>query len=161
MKHHRLVIALELALGLVFAGLGHYFIALWRTVYPLDGYFFYGAAALCFVLAWRSLRREKNAVWDALLDLWRGAWREMVSALREALRGLQQALPYISLRLLLLVAVVLNIAAGLAAFWLPSLMWLWGFAWGIAIIALVVLLWPRSIFRRPTRPMRSGHPHLS
>lgn len=148
MKHHRHVIALELALGLVFAGLGHYFIALWRSVYPLDGYFFYGMAALCFILAWHTLRREKNAVWVALLDLWRGAWHEMVSTLRDALRGLQQALPYISLRLLLSVAVVLNMAAGLAAFLLPSSMWLWGLAWGTAIVAMVVLLWPRSIFRR-------------
>jgi 4-amino-4-deoxy-L-arabinose transferase-like glycosyltransferase len=150
MKHRRLVIAVELTLGLVFAGLGHYFVAAWRPVYPLDGYFFYGVAVLCFILAWRTLRREKNDVWDALLALWRGVWQEALVVLREALQGLQQALPYISLRLILIVAVVLNLGAALAAYFLPSAMWLWGLAWGVTIVALVALLWPRSSSQRPT-----------
>ncbi|CAG0929992.1 hypothetical protein TFLX_01529 [Thermoflexales bacterium] len=150
MKRTRWLIGLLLGLGLAFVGLGHYFTAIQRSLYPLDGFFFYAVAALCFIFAWRTSRREKNAVWAALLDLWRGEWQEIRQALYDAARALQRALPYISLRLIVIVVLGLNICAAIVALWLPALTWLWGAAWGLAIIVLGVSLWPRSIFQRST-----------
>ena len=66
MNRTRIVIGLQLGLGLLFVGLGHYYLALFRTEYPLDGLVYYGAAVVCFVLAWRTAQHEKNAVWSAL-----------------------------------------------------------------------------------------------
>ena len=44
----------------------------------------------------------------------------------------------------------MNIFAAIAAWLLPALFWLWGAAWGMTIIALLVYLWPRSIGPRST-----------
>src|SRR5574339_430235 len=98
MKRTRWLIGLQLGLGLVFTGLGHYFTSVWRPLYPLDGLFFYLVALGSFVFAWRTARREQNAVWAALLNLWRGAWQEMRALVREAWLALRQALPHISTR---------------------------------------------------------------
>ena len=146
----RWLIGLQLGLGLLFVGLGHYFTAGLRPAYPLDGFFFYAVAAICFIFAWRTSRREKNAVWAALLDMWRGASLEIRARLSDGWRALRQALPYISTRAVVIAAVVLNIGAALSALLLPSLTWLWGVAWGATIIALLAYLWPRSTVRRAT-----------
>ena len=146
----RWLIGLQLGLGLLFAGLGHYFTSDQRSVYPLDGLFFYILAVMCFILAWRTSRREQNAVWAALLDLWRGAWQEIHARLDDAWQALRQSLPYLSTRTLVIAVVVLNIVAAIIAWVLPSLRWLWGVAWIATIIALIVYLLPRSIFQRPT-----------
>jgi 4-amino-4-deoxy-L-arabinose transferase-like glycosyltransferase len=150
MRRTRWLIGLQLGLGLLFVGLGHYFISALRPVYPLDGLFFYILAIVCFLFAWRTSRRQKNAVWAALLGLWRGAWQEIRARLRDALDALRRSLPYISTRVLVIAAVALNIAAAIAAWLLPAMTWLWGMAWGVTIIALIAYLWPRSIFRRST-----------
>lgn len=149
MKRTRWLIGLQLGLGLVSVGLGHYFTAALRPQYPLDGFIFYAAAVICFVLAWRTSRREKNAVWAALLDLWRGEWLEIRTALRDALSALRQALPYISTRAVVIAGVVLNISAAIVALLLPAQTWLWGLAWGMTIVVLIAYLLPRSIFQRP------------
>ncbi|HSD85796.1 MAG TPA: hypothetical protein VLG46_18170, partial [Anaerolineae bacterium] len=150
MKRTHWLMGLLLGLGLVLVGLGHYFTAMLRPVYPLDGFFFYAVAVICFIFAWRTSRREKNAVWAALIDLWRGEWQEIRRALHEVGRTLQRALPYISLRLIVFVVLGLNLFAAIVALLLPALTWLWGVAWGLAIIALLVYLWPRSILQRST-----------
>ncbi len=148
MKHRtRWLIGLLLGLGLVFVGLGHYFTAMLQPVYPLDGFFFYAVAAICFIFAWRTARREKNAVWAALLNLWRGEWQEIRAALRDAAHALGRALPYISTRAVVVTAVVLNILAAIVALLLPALTWLWGITWGLTIVALIAYLLPRSIFQ--------------
>ena len=100
----RWLIGLQLGLGLLFAGLGHYFTAVLRPTYPLDGFFFYAVAVICFFLAWRTSQHEKNAVWAALLDLWRGAWQEIRAALSDAWHALRRALPYISTRAVVITA---------------------------------------------------------
>ena len=48
MNRTRIVIGLQLGLGLLFVGLGHYNLALFRTEYPLDGLVYYGAAVRVF-----------------------------------------------------------------------------------------------------------------
>ncbi|HTP08625.1 MAG TPA: glycosyltransferase family 39 protein, partial [Anaerolineae bacterium] len=146
----RWLIGLQLGLGLLFAGLGHNFTSTQREIYPLDGLFFYIIAVICFIFAWRTSRREKNAVWAALLDLWRGAWQEIRTILGDAGHALQQALPYISTRTLVIVTVAVNIVAALVALLFPALTWLWGIAWGVTIVAVIVYLWPRSIWQRST-----------
>ena len=146
----RWLIGLQLGLGLLFAGLGHYAMSALRSVYPLDGLFFYILAAMCFVFAWRTSRREKNAVWAALVELWRGAWLEIRAMFRDAWQAFRRSLPYISTRVIVVVVVAVNSVAALAAFFLPALMWLWGIAWGVTIVALIVYLWPRSIVQRST-----------
>src|SRR5512145_534219 len=105
MQRTRWLIGLQLGLGLLFAGLGHYYTAVLRPVYPLDGFVFYLAAVICFLVAWRTSRREKNAVWAALLELWRRAWQEIRAAQRDMGRALRQALPYISTRAIVIAAV--------------------------------------------------------
>jgi 4-amino-4-deoxy-L-arabinose transferase-like glycosyltransferase len=150
MHRTRWLIGLQLGLGLLFVGLGHYYMAALRPMYPLDGFFYYLVAAICFFAAWRTSRREKNAVWAALLDLWRGAWQEIRVSLSEAWHALQRALPYISMRAVVIVAVVLNLFAAIVALLLPALTWLWGAAWSVTIVALIVSLWPRSLVRRST-----------
>jgi 4-amino-4-deoxy-L-arabinose transferase-like glycosyltransferase len=144
----RWLIGLQLGLGLLFVGLGHYFMSALRAVYPLDGLFFYSVAAICFVFAWRTSRREKNAVWAALLDLWRGAWQEVRAVLQDIVQTLRQALPYISTRAVVIIVVAVNILAAIVAVALPAMTWLWITAWGVTIIALVTYLLPRSIFQR-------------
>src|SRR5512138_20019 len=104
MNRTRLVIGLQVGLGLLFVGLGHYNLALFRTEYPLDGLVYYGAALVCFFFAWRTAQHEKNNVWNALRDLWRGAWREIREAVVASRQALQQSLPYISTRLIVIVA---------------------------------------------------------
>jgi 4-amino-4-deoxy-L-arabinose transferase-like glycosyltransferase len=149
MKRTQIPLAVQLGLGLLLAGLGHYFITL-RPIYPLDGFFFYAVAAICFIFAWRTARREKNAVWGALLDLWSGAWQEIRATVHEAWTALRRALPYLSTRVVVIATVLLNVLAAILALLLPALTWLWGLAWGITVIALVAYLWPRSISRRST-----------
>jgi 4-amino-4-deoxy-L-arabinose transferase-like glycosyltransferase len=151
MNRTRIVIGLQLGLGLLFVGLGHYNLALFRTEYPLDGLVYYGVAVGCFVLAWRTAQREKNAVWSALRELWRSAWHEIREALLEAERSLRQALPYISTRLIVVVVVAVNIIAAVLALIFPTATWLWGIAWGATLVALIAYLLPRSIFQPPTR----------
>ncbi len=146
----RWLIGWLLGLGLAFAGLGHYFTAILRPTYPLDGFFFYAAAAICFFAAWRTSRREQNAVWGALLDLWLGAWREIRARVSDMAHGLRRALPYLSARAVVIIAVALNLVAALVALWLPALKWLWGVAWVVTLIALIAYLLPRSIFQRST-----------
>jgi 4-amino-4-deoxy-L-arabinose transferase-like glycosyltransferase len=148
MKHTRWLIGLQLGLGLILAGLGHYFTAALRTVYPLDGLCFYAAAVICFVFAWRTARREKNAVWAALVELWRGAWLEIRARLGDALDALRGSLPYISARAIVIAAVALNVVAAILALLLPALTWLWAVAWAATAIAVAVYLWPRSRFQR-------------
>ncbi len=148
MKRTQILLAVQLGLGLLLVGLGHYFMAMLRPVYPLDGLFFYAVAAICFIFAWRTARREKNAVWGALFDLWRGAWQEIRARLNDALDALQRALPYLSMRTVVIVAVGLNIIAALVALALPAWTWLWGAAWAVTIVALIAYLWPRSFFQR-------------
>ncbi len=150
MKRTRWLIGLQLGLGLILVGLGHYFTAALRTVYPLDGLFFYAAGVICFVFAWRTARREKNAVWAALLDLWRGAWREIRALLGDALDALRGALPYISTRVIVIAAVALNVIAAIIALALPALTWLWAAAWAATVIAAAVYLWPQPVFQRST-----------
>jgi 4-amino-4-deoxy-L-arabinose transferase-like glycosyltransferase len=150
MRHARWLIGLQLGLGLLFAGLGHYVTSTARSIYPLDGFFFYGLAVICFIFAWRTSRREQNAVWAALLNLWRGAWQEMRTSLGEAWRALRRALPYISTRVIVFVVIGLNIVAAVIAYFAPTLLWVWAVAWGVTIVALIAYLWPRSISRRLT-----------
>jgi 4-amino-4-deoxy-L-arabinose transferase-like glycosyltransferase len=150
MKRTRWLIGLQVGAGLLFAGLGHYATSMLRPIYPLDGLFFYMVAVLCFILAWRTSQREKNAVWAALLDLWRGAWREIRATIKDAWQALQQALPHISTRAIVIAAIVLNVGAAIVAWFLPSATWLWGVAWGVTLIALIVYLWPRSVTGRST-----------
>jgi hypothetical protein len=149
-KRTRWLIGLQLGLGLLCAGLGHYATSTMRDVYPLDGWFFYILAFSCFVFAWRTSRREKNAVWAALLDLWRGAWQEIRAMLRAARDALRAALPYISTRAIVIAVVALNLIAAIIAWLLPAWVWLWISAWGVTIIALIAYLWPRSISQRST-----------
>ena len=141
---------MQLGLGLLFAGLGHYFMALLRPVYPLDGFIFYAVAAICFVFAWRTARREKNVVWQALLDLWRGAWQEIRATVSAAWDALRRALPYVSMRVVVMTVVVLNVLAATIALLLPAVTWLWGATWAATIIALLAYLWPRSVAQRST-----------
>ncbi len=149
MKRTQVLLAVQLGLGLLFAGLGHYFVAALRPAYPLDGFFFYAVAAICFIFAWRTARREKNAVWAALLELWRGAWQDIRAVLSEALAALRRALPYISTRAVVIAAVALNVSAAVLALLLPALTWLWGLAWAATVVVLIGYVWPRSIFQRP------------
>jgi 4-amino-4-deoxy-L-arabinose transferase-like glycosyltransferase len=151
MNRTRIVIGLQLGLGLLFVGLGHYNLALFRTEYPLDGLVYYGAAVVCFVLAWRTAQHEKNAVWSALRELWRSAWHEIREALLEAGRSWRQALPYISTRLIVVVVVIVNVVAAALAWLFPAASWLWGVAWGCTLVALIVYLLPRSLFQKSTR----------
>ena len=151
MNRTRIVIGLQLGLGLLFVGLGHYHLALFRTEYPLDGLVYYGVAVVCFVLAWRTAQHEKNAVWSALRELWRSAWHEVREALLEAERSLRQALPYISTRLIVMVIVAVNVVAAALAVLFPAASWLWGVAWGCTLVALIVYLLPRSLFQKSTR----------
>ncbi len=145
MNRTRLVIGLQLGLGLICAGLGHYYTALFRTVYPLDGLVYYAAAVVCFVLAWRTAQHEQNAVWQALIDLWREAWREIRALLLESARSLRPALPYISMRGLVIGVVGVNVAVAILAELFPEAIWLWGVAWGATLLALIVYLLPRVI----------------
>ncbi len=151
MNRTRIVIGLQLGVGLLCVGLGHYYTALLRTEYPLDGLVYYGVAVVCFVLAWRTAQHEKNAVWRALSELWRSAGREIRAALLEAGRSLRQALPYISTRLIVVMVVVLNVMAAVLAVMSPALNWLGGVVWGCSILVLIVYLLPRSIFQKSTR----------
>jgi 4-amino-4-deoxy-L-arabinose transferase-like glycosyltransferase len=144
------LIGLQLGVGLLFAGLGHYATATARSIYPLDGFFFYGLAIICFGFAWRTARHEQNAVWAALWNLWRGAWQEIRAVVDEAWRALPRALPYISTRAIVIAALALNLAAAIGAFFWPPLWWLWALAWGVTIVALIAYLWPRSITPRST-----------
>jgi len=124
---------------------------MFRTEYPLDGLAYYALAAVCFVLAWHTAQREKNAVWRALCELWRGAWQDICAALLESWRSLRQALPYISTRLIVVVAVVVNVVAAALAVLFPAAMWLWSVAWGCTLVALIVYLLPRSISQPSAR----------
>jgi 4-amino-4-deoxy-L-arabinose transferase-like glycosyltransferase len=151
MNRTRVVIGFLLGLGLLLVGHGHYYMALLRTEYPLDGLAYYGAAVVCFFLAWRTAQHEKNAVWHALSELWRSAWHEIRAIVLEAEHSLRQALPYISTRLIVVVVVAVNVVAAALAFLFPSASWLWGVAWGCTILALIVYLLPRSLFQKSTR----------
>ena len=111
MKHTRTRLAAQLGLGLIFVGLGHYHVANTREQYPLDGLVYYAVGALCFFFAWRTAQREQNAVWGALLELWREAVRVTRELWREALGGTRQALPFISMRALVAAVLALNIVA--------------------------------------------------
>ncbi len=44
----------------------------------------------------------------------------------------------------------LNVIAAIVVLVLPALTWLWGVAWAVTVIALVVYLWPRPILQRTT-----------
>ena len=149
MNRTRLIIGLQLGLGLFCVGLGHYYTALFRTEYPLDGLVYYGVAAICFALAWRTARRQPNAVWSALTDLWRGARHEIRAVVGESWRSLQQATPYISNRLIVAAVVIVNVMAAMLIVLLPDMSGLWFMAWGGTLIALIVYLLPRSIFQKP------------
>ena len=142
-------LAVQLGLGLIFIGLGHYHAAFTREQYPLDGPVYYALGALCLFFAWRTVRREQNAVWGALVDLWREAIRVARELWREALDGARRALPFISLRALVLSVLALNIVAALGLWLFPVIAWMWAILWGLSIVALIAFLVPRAAFTRP------------
>ena len=105
------------------------------------------------VLSWRgiprSVRRTRCGVLCA--SLWRGAWQDICAALLESWRSLRLALPYISTRAVVIVAVVINISAALLALIFSAATWLWGMAWGFTVLALIAYLLPHSISQKSTR----------
>jgi 4-amino-4-deoxy-L-arabinose transferase-like glycosyltransferase len=149
MKHARVRLAVQLGLGLIFVGLGHYHVAYTREQYPLDGLVYYGLGVLCLVLAWRTARREPNAVWAALIDLWREAGHVAGELWRAAWNGARWALPFISMRVVVLSVLALNIVAALGVWAFPGVTWLWAIMWGLSIAALIVFVLPRAAARRP------------
>jgi 4-amino-4-deoxy-L-arabinose transferase-like glycosyltransferase len=158
MNRQRLRIGLQLAAGLVLAGLGHYYSAVMREAYPYDGVLYYAAAAVCFVLAWRSLRREPDPVWVVLRDSLRTTWGVLLDALRVIGSTLRDLLPMMPARTLALIVIGLNVFAAIIAVLIPSAVWLWLIVWMVsAAIAIGYALrrsrwWPRVAARSKLPP---------
>ena len=74
----RTSLIIKLSAALVFAGIGHWFVAFQRDLYPLDGVVFYAASAFCFFWALRSTEGKAR---DAAL-MWRETLQRIVAELR-------------------------------------------------------------------------------
>ena len=148
MNRQRLVIGLQLAAGLVLVGLGHYYVASLRDVYPIDGYVLYAVALVMFVLVWRSVRREVDVRWDRLR-----------SALWSAWVALLELLPSMSVRTRVVIVFTLNVLAAIAALWLPAAIWLWLILWVVSIAILLAMIWPQvmsSLRSKVSTPSSAG-----
>lgn len=137
MNRRRITLALQLAAGLVFAGLGHYYLAVLRPVYPADGFIFYVAAVVCWGFAWRALQREADPMWATLRDSVHAAWGVIVDALRLIASTLRDLLPLMSTRTLTAFVMGLNVIAAIIALVLPAALsvslavWVVSAAWAI------------------------------
>jgi len=121
------------ALGL--AGLGHYFLAFQRDIYPLDGYVFYAAAAILFAGAVRAVRHRREGEWNALRD----SLREVAGALRRLASGI------VGMRFgptLFAGLIALNAFSAALAVLFGS--WLALAGWSISVVWLVATVWPRA-----------------
>jgi 4-amino-4-deoxy-L-arabinose transferase-like glycosyltransferase len=136
MNHQRLKIGLIAAAGLILAGLGHYFVATQRDVYPLDGYVFYVVAAGCALWLWRTISRAPDVIWSALRAALRAAVGVIGDALRLILSALRELLPQLSARGVAASVIGLNAIAALAALLVPGAAWPWTAGWlGSLLIA--------------------------
>jgi len=126
------MIRLVAAIGL--AGLGHYFVAFQRELYPIDGYVYYAAAAILFVWVLRSARGLPQSDWSAVRD----PLVQVVSALRRLIAA------FFHIRFgptLVISLIVLNLIAALLAVVVGS--WIALIGWGLSIVWLAVTVWPR------------------
>ena len=131
-RRTRVLLSLQTGLGLVLAGLGHYYAATGREVYPLDGYVYYFFAALSFVWAWRTAQLEKGAAPHELQRRVPRTWRTLTQTLA---------------RVLVVTVAAPNGVAALIALVIPSAPILWGGLWGLAALA-----WLFYILPAPSQP---------
>ena len=159
MSRQRVLIGVQLAGGLVLAGLGHYYVSALRSIYPIDGWLFYAAAVLLLRRVWRSLQRGPD---PALAGL-RQAFRSARVLIGEALRTLGAALSgWLSWRMWLMMAVALNGLAALAATFMPQADGLWLGAWSISVVSGAALAITRSTWwRRFTAPRLTTDSNLA
>ncbi|MGH2593216.1 MAG: ArnT family glycosyltransferase, partial [Anaerolineae bacterium] len=144
MNRSRAGLALKLALAIVFAGIGHSFVAFQRDVYPLDGYVYYAAAVIAFIWALRSARDLPGADWST--------WREPLKRIAVELRRLASTALDVRFGPALLVGVItLNLISAVLALLIGS--WLAFAGWGISAIWFAAVVWPRRAHgtAEPTR----------
>lgn len=129
MNRQRLKSGLIAAAGLALAGLGHYFVATQRDVYPIDGYAFYTAALGCAWLIWRQLSHTPDVIWTAMREALRTALNVIGDALRMITSTLRDLLPQLSVRGVAAGVLGLNAIAAVAALLVPGATWLWAAGW--------------------------------
>ena len=124
----------RLAVAIVLAGIGHYFVAFQRDIYPLDGYVYYAAAAIFLTWALRSARD--------LPGVDRSALRKPLRRIAVELRRLASA--FFDSRfgpILFLGLITLNLISAVLALLVNS--WIVFVGWGISVAWLVATVWPR------------------
>ena len=131
-SHRWLVARLIGAIGL--AGVGHYYVAFQRDIYPLDGYVFYAAAAILFVSALRSVRDWPASDWSALRD----PIVQIAAASRRLFRAIADT--HFDPKLFLSV-IVLNLFAALLALTFST--WIAVAVWVASLVWLAAAVWPR------------------
>ncbi|HEY4723400.1 MAG TPA: glycosyltransferase family 39 protein, partial [Anaerolineae bacterium] len=144
MDRKQLVIGLELVVGLVFVGLGHYYISSLREVYPLDGYILYASALVMFVLVWRAGSRGVDPRWTRLRSSFQSVWIALLAASRLMWAALRELLPSMSARTRVAIVFALNVLAAIVALSLPAATWLWLILWVVSIAFLLAMLWPQA-----------------
>ncbi len=130
----RILSLMLMAVALVLAGLGHYYL-LYQRIYVWDAALFYVVAAFLMVWAYRCVSGTPERSWELV----RAAWRR----LRAALRGLLFRRPT---RMLVVALAVANGLAALIAFLAPPPMGLLGvlLLWTGGVVALGFLIpWDR------------------
>ncbi len=143
MNRERLQIGLIATAGLVLAGLGHYFVATQRDVYPIDGYLFYAAAAGCAWLTWRIIGRSSEMSWATLRETLHSAWQTLDTAARMIAATLRERIPQLTLRAVTSGVIGLNVLAALVALLMPTATWLWAAGWLGSLLLVIGFLWPR------------------